>query len=112
MGGNLCYAAGGLVNLQKSEEKSRHGGWRYLLPCWYLLMLMARCKASGRVVPFTRAGTCYRVSGGIWRCTTISLETMGLYAFLPCLLYNALQLSNDAKENLQNLVHPLFSLSG
>ena len=37
---------------------------------------------------------------------------MGLYAFLPCLLYNALQLSNDAKENLQNLVHPLFSLSG
>jgi len=29
-----------------------------------------------------------------------------------CLLYNDLQLSSEEKEKLQNLVHPLFILSG
>lgn len=116
VGGNLCYVAGELVNLQKSEEKSHQGGWRrrrscYLLHCWYPLMLMACCKPSNSGVPFTRAGTCYRVSWGIWHCPLISVATMGPYALLPCLLYNDLQLSNDEKEKLKDLVHPLFSLS-
>lgn len=74
--------------------------------------LMACCKPSNRVVPFTRAGTCYRISWAIWHCPLISVATMEPYALLPCLLYNALQLNNDEKEKLQNLVHPLLNLSG
>lgn len=117
VGGNLCNVGGEMINLLKNEEKSGRRGWRrrkgscHFLPCWYPLMLMACCKPSDRVAPFTRAGTCYRVSWGMWHCPLISLATMGPHALWPCLLYSDLQLSNDEKEKLQNLVHPLLSLS-
>lgn len=88
VGGNLCFVAGEVFNLEKGKEKGGCGGWRrrgscHLLPCWSTVMLLAFCKPwISRSLPFMRAGTSHRVS---WHCPLISVATMGLCAlFFVC----------------------------